>query len=97
MSFAIKKIKEFSNPLLRRKEYLFAIIHDGEPTPSRVRIREELSKLLGISRDLIVVRKLKTEFGTNTSYATVHIYESKDDLLSIEPKHILKRDEIISE
>lgn len=97
MGLTLKKVRELNNPLLYRKEYLFTIIHDGEATPSRARIREELSKLLGIPADLIVVRKLRTEFGMNKSHAIVHIYENKEKLLLIEPKYILKRDGIISD
>jgi len=97
MGFTIRKIKEFENPLLFRKEYIFAVIHEGQPTPSRAQIREELSKLMGVPKDLIVIRRLKTEFGTNVTHAEVHVYENKEKLLEIEPKYILKRDEIISE
>ncbi len=97
MELTIRKVKEFENPLLFRKEYVFAVIHEGKSTPSRIQIREELSKLLGVSKDLIVIRKLKTEFGMNLTYAEVHVYEDKKKMLEIEPRYILKRDGILSE
>mgnify|MGYP000277018215 FL=1 len=97
MELTIRKVKEFENPLLFRKEYVFAVIHEGKSTPPRIQIREELSKLLGVSKDLIVIRKLKTEFGMNLTYAEVHVYEDKKKMLEIEPKYILKRDGILGE
>ena len=97
MDFTVRKIKELDNPLLFRKEYLFAIIHEGQPTPSRNEIRDKLSKLLSVAKDLIVIRRLKTEFGMNVTYAEVHVYRDKQRLLEIEPKYILKRDGILSE
>lgn len=93
----IRKIKDRENPLLDRKEYIFAVIHDAQPTPSRKRLREELAKLLGVEKDLVVVRRIKTDFGTNISKMEVHVYSDKNKMLEIEPRYILKRNEIIKE
>jgi len=91
----IRKVREFDNPLLYRKEYLFAIMHDSQPTPSRAEFREEIAKLLGVDKNLVVIKNLKTEFGTNTTYAEVYVYSNKEKMLEIEPKYILKRNGIM--
>lgn len=93
----IRKIKDRENLLLYRKEYIFAVIHDAQPTPSRKGLREELAKLLGVEKDFIVVRRIKTDFGTNTSKIEVYVYSDKNKMLEIEPRYILKRNEIIKE
>ncbi len=94
-NISIRKVKALENPLLFRKEYIFAVIHDAQSTPSRVKLREEISKQLGVDKDLIVVRKIKTEFGTNVARVEVHIYDNKEKLMEIEPEYILKRNNII--
>ncbi len=96
-SLSIRKIKDFDNPLLYRKEYLFAVIHDAQSTPSRQKLREEVSKILGVNKDLVVIRRIKTEFGMNVSKVEVHVYNNREKMLEIEPRYILKRNGIISE
>ena len=96
-SLSIRKIKDFENPLLYRKEYIFAVIHDAQPTPSREKLREEISKALGVNKDLVVIRRIKTEFGMNVSKVEVHVYDDKEKMMEIEPRYILKRNGIISE
>ena len=90
----LEMIAKFENKLLFRTEYVFKIGHDAQGTPSRREIREGVAKLLGVPADLVVVRRIKTPFGVNEAYAEVFVYESKDKLLSIEPRHILKRNQI---
>jgi len=93
----IRKIKDIDNPLLFRKEYLFAVIHDGQPTVSRIRLRDEISKQLGVSKDLVVVRRIRTEFGMNISKVEVHVYSDPQKMMEVEPRYILRRNGIISE
>jgi len=94
---SIRKIRDFENPLLYRKEYIFAVVHDAQATPSRKVLREEIAKLLGVDKGLVVVRRIKTDFGTNIAKVEVHVYDNKEKMLEIEPRYILKRNEIISE
>ena len=93
---SIRKIRDFENPLLYRKEYMFVVVHQDEPTPSRKTLREEIAKLLGVDKDVVVVRRIKTEFGMNASKVEVHVYSNKDRMMEIEPLYILKRNGIIS-
>jgi len=92
---SIRKVKTLENPLLYRKEYVLAIIHDASSTPSRDTLREEISKQLGVNKDLVVVRKIKTDFGTNVAKVEVHVYDSREKMLEIEPEYILRRNKII--
>ncbi|MEX0568123.1 MAG: 30S ribosomal protein S24e, partial [Candidatus Njordarchaeota archaeon] len=71
-NMVIRKIRDQENPLLYRKEYIFAVIHDAQSTPARKKLREEIAKLLGVDQNMVVVRRIKTDFGTNTSKVEVH-------------------------
>ncbi len=93
----IRKIKDMDNPLLFRKEYIFEVVHEAKSTPSRAVLREEIAKLIGVDKDLGVVRRIKTEFGTNIARVEVHIYSDHEKMMEIEPRYILKRNQIISE
>lgn len=90
-------IKKFENKYLHRTEYLFKMNHEAKSTPSRSDIRELISNILKVPKDLIVVRKIKTPFGKNESFIEIFIYDNKEKMLEIEPRHILKRNGLIEE
>jgi len=92
---SVEIIKKFENKYLHRTEYLFKITHDAKNTPSRSDIRELISSTLKAPKDLIVIRKIKTPFGKNESFIELFIYDNKEKMLEIEPKHILKRNGLI--
>jgi len=91
----IELVSKFENPLLYRTEYVFRIDHEGHSTPSREEVRKTVSERLGVPFDLIVVRKIRTEYGVNVSLAEVFVYTDKEKMLKIEPEHILIRNKII--
>lgn len=91
----IEMVHRFENKLLDRIEYIFKIYHEGEGSPKRITLRERLSEQLGIDKELVIIKKIKTPFGLNISYAEVHVYDSKEFLTQIEPKYILKRNGIL--
>ncbi len=92
---SIEIVKKFENKYLHRIEYLFRINHEAKGTPSRKEIRELISNALKISPELIVIRKIKTPFGVNEAYVEAFVYDSKEKLIEIEPKHILIRNGLI--
>ena len=85
------------NKLLHRIEYVFAVKHKDEGTPNRKAIREKAAELLGIPIERVVVRRVVTGYGINEAKSEIFVYESKDKLLEIEPRHILIRNGILEE
>jgi len=83
------------NKLLDREELYVIIDHKGEATPKREELRKRIAAMIGKSEDLVVVYKIISMYGAQKSKALVHVYNSKDALLKIEPKHILKRNNLI--
>ena len=84
--------KENENQLLRRKEVFFKLQHKEEgASPSRAETRNALVKALKCSPNLLVIDKMRTEFGKRETVGYVKVYESEDRLKEIEREHILKR------
>ncbi len=88
-------VRKFENKYLHRVEYEFLISHDAKSTPSRNEIRDLISEILKVPKDLIVVRRIRTPYGLNRSIVEVFIYDSKEKMIEIEPRHILKRNGLI--
>ncbi|MEX2689822.1 MAG: 30S ribosomal protein S24e [Candidatus Njordarchaeales archaeon] len=88
-------IDKRENKLLYRIEYTFMVRHKDEGTPNRKLIREKAAELLGVPIERVVVRRVVTGFGVNDAKSEIFVYESKDKLLEIEPRHILIRNGIL--
>ena len=93
---SVEIVRKFENKYLNRVEYLFKITHEAKSTPSRKDIRKLISDTLKAPSDLIVISSIRTPFGKNESLVEVFIYNDKNKMLGIEPKHILKRNELIN-
>jgi len=85
------------NPLLERTEVHFIISHDGERTPKRDVIREEIATLLNVKKERVVVDNVKPEFGWNKAKGYAKIYSSKKKAQEFEREHILKRNHLLEE
>jgi ribosomal protein S24E len=55
-------------------------------TPSMEEVKQALSKVLEIEKDLIAVKSIYTAFGHSQAKVIAHQYFSKEDMLKIEPK-----------
>jgi len=91
----VKIVERRENKLLDREELYVIIDHKGEATPKREDLRKKIAAMTGKSEDLVVVSKILSMYGMQKSRALIHVYNSKDTLLKVEPKHILKRNKII--
>lgn len=87
--FNIVAIRE--NPLLKRKEVVLEISHQGEPTPTRQAVREFVTGKLGVSPNLVFIRKILTQYGVGKSVAEVHVYNEAGVAKIVEPLYILAR------
>ncbi len=84
--------KERYNPLLKRKELHLRIVYWGEgATPTRQAVREKIAGLFNAELDRIVVDYIKPEFGKQEAKCYAKIYDSHEDLMSIEEDHIIRR------
>ncbi|MBA5942170.1 MAG: 30S ribosomal protein S24e [Methanophagales archaeon] len=92
------------NQLLRRTEVLFTLKHEGEgagteagtgtgagASPSREESRNALIKALKCRSNLLVIDKMRTEFGKRETVGYAKVYESEERLREIEREYIIKR------
>ncbi|MBD3194235.1 MAG: 30S ribosomal protein S24e [Candidatus Lokiarchaeota archaeon] len=91
MTFEIEILEEKKNPLIDRTELKLKIEHFGEGTPNRLEIKKKISALQGAKEEFTIIRNIKTHYGGSSDIATVHIYETPDDLKYFEPFHIQVR------
>ncbi|MEE9115793.1 MAG: 30S ribosomal protein S24e [Thermoplasmata archaeon] len=88
-------ISRKENPLLKRIEIQFKVVHHGEGTPQRDTIKEEIAKLAKAPTDRVVIDHMESQFGTTQTLGYAKIYDSKEDALAFERKHILGRNKLI--
>ena len=86
----IQVITEKNNPVLKRREISFKVIHD-EATPSRKSIVERLAATQNTKVGLVYVDGLKTEFGKRETIGYAKIYETEERAKQIERAHIIER------
>lgn len=90
----IEIVDRKENKLLNRIEVKFNILHEGEKTPERELVRSNLSSLLKVKKDLVIVDYIKPKFGIQQSAGYAKIYKTIDDAKKIEREHILRRNKV---
>ena len=79
------------NLLLNRVEVDFKLAHGAEPTPKRDQVREELAKLMKVTKDRVVVDHMESSFGKGETTGYAKVYKTKEDALKVESDYILVR------
>jgi len=87
----VKIVSKKENPLLKRKEVKFTVVHTQGKTPARLDIKRSIASELQISDKLVFVKKMKTMTGTNTAVGEANAYETEVQAKLIEPAYIMKR------
>ncbi|NYB28011.1 MAG: 30S ribosomal protein S24e [Methanobacteriaceae archaeon] len=81
------------NPLLDRTEIEFDCTYQGESTPKILDVKNKLVAVLDADKNLLVVDKLKPQFGEGKAVGYAKVYDSAESLASTERKHILKKNQ----
>jgi ribosomal protein S24E len=87
----IRIVEERKNPLLHRTEYRFEVDHPTAASPTRANVRQELSKLVMVPKDRLVVERMNAQFGVARSNGFAVAYETKEALDVTVREHILIR------
>ena len=91
----MKLISEGKDSVLPRKELNFEINHSGKPTPNTNDIKEKISKNLKCNKDLIIIKEIKTSYGSSTSKVKSYIYENDKEMKILEKiKEEPKKEEV---
>ncbi len=84
----IKIVEKKDNPLLKRREVKFMVVHKGEATPRQDDVREKVAALVGADSKLTIIDRLRTSAGTNVSGGFAKIYQKTDEMRVIESHKI---------
>jgi ribosomal protein S24E len=87
----VRAIKEFHNSLLKRKEIIIGKEYDANPGFSQT--GKDIATHFKVSEDVVVVRRVGSNFGSNEFVIDFFIYDSVKDKENIEPKKKEKKGE----
>jgi len=73
-------------PAFSREEVIADVEFVGTSTPSKTKLQEEFAKKLGKDAKLVVIKKVKTDFGSASANVNVYVYDNEDELKKIEPQ-----------
>ena len=83
-------IENFENKLLNRKQITAKEKVSGT-TLSRKDAKSKIAKALKVEEDLIIVKEIKSHFGSLDVIITANVYDSKDSLEKNARPHLIKR------
>ena len=89
----IRIIKDKKNLLLNRRELDFVVRYEGS-TPSRSDVKNKLAAMLNAPLELLVVQRIKTEYGMQEAKGYAKLYEDAARMKEVELEHVLKRNAI---
>merc|ERR1712035_17458 len=78
-----------NNLLLPRKELDCEVT--AKQTPSKASLINELSNILGINKDMIVIGTCKTGFGSDKTKFFCKLYKDRESMEKVEPFHIISK------
>lgn len=84
--------KDIKNPVVNRRELYIKVFHIGSGTISRKETRQAIANSLGVSEDLVVIKKIFTNYGAGISYVRANVYSDKKTLEEYEPQYLIGRD-----
>lgn len=87
----IKIEEKHENLLLKRQDITFLVEHAGTATPPRLDVRDKLAAQMNCQTDQLYVIKLQGLFGQSSTRGLAHLYASKEEALTQEQAHIIKR------
>jgi small subunit ribosomal protein S24e len=87
----VRVIERRRNELLKRVEYLLEVANQSG-TPSRAELRKLLSTVLDAKEDNLMLLKVLTPAGRDRTRVIARVYDSRDQLMRIEPKYLLIRE-----
>ena len=78
-----------TNPLLPRKELHCDV--QCKQTPSKESLKNEISELLGVPKEMITLGSLRTGFGSDRTSFMCKLYRSRDQMEMVEPFHVVSK------
>ena len=86
----LKIIEKKEEPLLSRTRIFAEISFDSTP-PKKTDVQSKVASLQKVSESLIVVKDIKTIFGTKSAKTVCYQYQDEKKLKLVEPKVKIKK------
>jgi ribosomal protein S24E len=90
MLMNIQITKDEKKPLLKRRELTGKIGYEAK-TPARLEVRKELAKKLNVKEELVVVKRIKPDYGSQSAKLEADIYDDEKTLKDVEQNYMLVR------
>jgi len=90
MSMNIQVLSDEKKPLFKRREMIAKLGYEDK-TPSRLEIRKQLAKKLGAKEELIIVKRIKPDYGTPAAELEINIYDDEKSLKELEAEYMVER------
>ncbi|MBU1974927.1 MAG: 30S ribosomal protein S24e [Nanoarchaeota archaeon] len=78
------------NPLLSREEITALLLFEGK-TPARLDVLDSAANALNTKKELVIVKKINTQFGEEKADVLIFKYDSKETLEKLEPEYVKKK------
>jgi len=79
------------NPLLDRTDVEFRALHDGEKTPARSTVRDQLASQFGVGKDVVIVDHMNSDYGRGVTVGFAKVYANVEKARYHERDYLLKR------
>mgnify|MGYP000101600736 CR=1 FL=1 len=80
------------NPLLKRTEVGFTIIHGPkEKTPQRMEAKKAVAIEMKVGDEVVYIKRMRTKTGTTITQGVANVYQSVAQAKLVEPEYIRKR------
>jgi ribosomal protein S24E len=90
MLMNIQVITDEKKPLLKKRVLTGRLGYEGK-TPPRLEIRKELAKKLNIKEELVLVKRIKPDYGSQSAKFEVDVYDDEQALKALEHNYMLVR------
>ena len=88
MKIELKSKKDI--PLLSRTRAKLHAAFEKE-TPSRDKVRKEVSNILKTKEELTIIKHIYPSFGKKEAKVIAHVYKNANEMKEIEEEHLLKK------
>ncbi len=90
MLMNIQITKDEKKPLLKRRELEGKLGYEDK-TPKRLDIRKELAKKLNVKEELVIVKRVKPDYGTQSAHLEIYVYDDEKTLKDLEQEYMMVR------
>ncbi len=84
------KIIQEKQSVVPRKEIMLEVNFE-KSTPKRLDLKKEIAKKTNQKEDLIIIKKILTDYGTRCAKVTAYVYKDEDVLKKIEYPKVVEK------